>query len=114
LLVATLALTLILLALMWQRLAFASAEQRPALLEDGECKSRQAHWLSDSRFGTGSSEADLLRWLTANQFEIDQKTHRAGRMVRGMPCEEKVAVTWAAANGIISASSAVISEAGCL
>jgi hypothetical protein len=116
-LLAALALML-LVALTWNRLAlaigFASSETRPALLNDAEWGKPDTALAFRHRFGNGSSEAELVRWLAANHFEIDGGAHRASRTVHGLPCNEDVAVSWTATNGTIRESKAVVSEAGCL
>ena len=114
---ATLALALV-LALTWQRVAlglvFVSADRRPTLLSDAEWDKPTSASGFQHRFGKGSSEADLLQWLSANQFKIDRTSRRASRIVSGMPCGERIAVTWATENGTINGSSVLVSEAGCL
>jgi hypothetical protein len=114
-LVAGLAVT-VLVALTWDRLALgvamALSESRPALLRDAEWgKPAPAfHQL----FKDGTPEADLLHWLDANHFEIDGRVPSASRRIRSLPCNERVRVSWAATNGTIRDSRAVVSEAGCL
>ncbi|WP_137679495.1 hypothetical protein [Aurantiacibacter suaedae] len=102
-------------ALTWQNIifgiAFALADKRPGLLTD-------ARWGNPSlafeqRFKEGTPEAELLKWLDDNAFE-DIREGRASRTIDGLPCQEQVEVQWSAFNGIISESSAVVSEAGCL
>lgn len=95
-------------------LGFASSETRPALLSDvvwGKPETAAAFY---QRFGNGKHEADLLRWLKANHFEIEGGAHRASLKVRELPCSEDIAVAWTAANGILRESRVIISEAGCL
>lgn len=109
---------MLLVALAWNRLAlaigFASSENRPALLHDAEWGKPHTASAFRHRFGNGGSEAELVRWLAVNHFEIDGEAHRASRKVRGLPCNEDVAISWTATNGTIRESEAVVSEAGCL
>jgi hypothetical protein len=104
--------------LTWQRLAlglaFASAERRPSLLIDAQWKKPASAAAFRHRFPSGSQEADLLQWLAANHFKIDERAQSASRTVHSLPCNERVEVTWAASNGTIRDSRAVVSEAGCL
>jgi hypothetical protein len=91
--------------------AVASSESRPALL-------READWgvpapSFQKRFIAGTSEAELLRWLSENGFELNG-AHSASRRISGLPCNEMVEVSWSASNGVIRESSAVVNEAGCL
>lgn len=108
----------LLVALTWDRLAlaiaFATSEHRPAQLEDAEWGKPETAAAFRKRFGKGTSEAALLDWLAANRFEIDRPSHRARLMVHGVPCSERVAVSWEAIAGTIRDSQAVVSEAGCL
>ena len=79
---------MLLLALNWERLALgvaaATAEHRPSLLEDASWNQPESASAFRHRFGNGSSEADLLEWLSANHFEIDRGTRHADRMVHGV------------------------------
>ena len=117
LLAAVVALLLV-LALNWEGLALglaaATAEHRPSLLDDAQWNQPQSASAFRHRFGNRSSEVDLLQWLSANHFKIDRGAGRAGRVVNGVPCTERIGVTWTATNGTISQSNAVVSEAGCL
>lgn len=101
--------------LFWQNLMFASAvassENRPALLRDAERGSPVPSFRE--RFSGGTSEAELLSWLSESGFTLDS-TNGASRRLRGMPCNELVEVSWTAADGIIRESNAVVREAGCL
>jgi hypothetical protein len=117
-LLLTVVVAVTLLALTWNSLAlglgFASSETRPALLSDVAWGKPETAAAFHQRFGNGNYEADLLRWLRANHFEIDGGAHRASLKVHGLPCNEDIAVTWTAANGILHESRAIVSEAGCL
>ena len=117
LLSAALAVVL-LVAVAWQRLGFAvavaSSDSRPSLLRDAQWGKPETTVAFRQRFGRGSSEADLVQWLEANRFQVDQRARRASLKVRGVPCAEDVAVSWKAIGGTIDASRAVVSEAGCL
>ena len=117
LLAAALAL-LLFIALAWQRIAraiaFASADTRPALLRDAQWGKPETAVAFQQRFGRGSSEADLVRWLESNRFQVDQSTRHASLRVEGAPCAENIAVSWNATGGNVDASRAVVSEAGCL
>lgn len=108
----------VVLALTWQRLAlglaFASAERRPSLLKDAQWKKPDSASAFRIRFPSGSQEADLLQWLAANHFKIDGRAQNASRIIHSLPCNERVEVTWAASDGIIRDTRAVVSESGCL
>lgn len=105
-------------ALNWQSLVFASAvaasDKRPDLLRDAEWEKPGTAIVFRQRFRRGSFESSLSEWLEANHFDIDRRARRATLRVGGVPCAENVVVSWASSNGKISASKAVISEAGCL
>jgi len=95
-------------------IAVAFSEHRPALLRDAEWGKPETASAFHHRFPDGSSEKDLLAWLAANHFGIDQAAHRAERTVRAYPCNERIEVSWAASDGIVLQSSAEVSEGGCL
>lgn len=117
LLLPALALAL-LIGFNWNRLALAIgisfSDRRPALLNDAESDKPNTAAAFGNRFGKGSAETELLRWLAANHFEIDPQTRRATLKVRGLPCNENITVRWAASTGFIRESSALVSESGCL
>jgi hypothetical protein len=87
---------------------------RPALLNDAEWGKPETAAAFNHRFEKGSSERELLGWLAARHFQIDQRADRAVLRVGGFPCAERITVTWTATKGVISESAAVISEGGCL
>ena len=91
--------------------AVASSESRPALLLGADWEVPVPEFRK--RFAVGTSEAELLRWLSENGFEQDG-SNRANRRIRGFPCNEMIEVSWSASNGVIRESSAVVHEAGCL
>lgn len=105
----------LLVALTWQSImfgiAFAFAEERPALLRDASWDAPVLAF--NQRFSVGTPETDLLRWLDDNKFE-DIRKGRATRTIDGLPCREKVEISWTAVAGVISESNAIVSEAGCL
>jgi hypothetical protein len=118
-LLLTVVLALVLLvAVAWERIAFAvafaSSDTRPSLLRDAEWGKPETATAFRQRFGRGSSESDLVRWLDANHFQVDHARHRASLKVGGLPCAEDVAVSWTAIGGTIDASKATVSEAGSL
>jgi hypothetical protein len=118
-LLLTVALVMALLVVVaWQRIAlavaFASSDTRPSLLRDVEWGKPETAKAFRRRFGHGSSEANLVEWLEANHFDVDQRAHHASLKVSGLPCAEDVAVSWTAIGGTIDASRAVVTEAGCL
>jgi hypothetical protein len=118
-LLLTLALALSLLVVVaWQRIvlavAVASSDTRPSLLLDAEWGKPETATAFRQRFGHGSSEANLVQWLDANHFDVDQRAHHASLKVNGLPCTEDVAVSWTATGGTIDTSRAVVTEAGCL
>jgi hypothetical protein len=118
-LLLSVAVALVLLVVVaWQRIALAvavaSSDTRPSLLRDAEWGKPETATAFRRRFGHGTSEANLIQWLEANHFDVDQRTHRASLKLKGVPCAEDVAVSWTANGGTIDASRAVVSEAGCL
>jgi hypothetical protein len=118
-LLLTVALALVFLAAgAWQRIALAvavaSSDTRSSLLRDAQWGKPETATAFRQRFGRGSSEADLVQWLDANHFQVDDRARRATLKVKGLPCAEDVAVSWTAIGGTINASRAVVSEAGCL
>lgn len=106
----------LLVALAWERLSFAiavaSSEDRPALLTDA--KWGKPAFAFHQRFSDGTSEAALIQWLASNDFEIDRRAHQASRTIHSVPCNERVAVSWSEASGLLRESRAVVYEAGCL
>lgn len=100
---------------LWQNLFFASAvassESRPALLRDAKWGTPVSSFRQ--RFGNGTPEDDLVRWLSENDIELDG-TNRASRRVRSLPCNELIEISWAATDGVIRESNAVVREAGCV
>jgi len=106
---------LLLFAFTWQQLMFATtvipSESRPTLLRDAEWGTPVLSF--SRRFGNGTPETELLRWLADNRFEEVDK-NSASRTVHGLPCNERVEIAWTTLDGKIRESSAVVSEAGCL
>jgi hypothetical protein len=106
---------LLIASLFWQNLLFvsavASSESRPALLRDAEWGTPVPSF--HERFDPGTSETELLQWLSESGFELNGTTG-ASRRIGGMPCDELIQVSWTAVDGIIRDSSAVVTEAGCL
>ena len=96
--------------------AFASADRRPALLNDVEWGKPVTARKFRERFPLGSSEFQLVTWLEKNSFTIDRGTRRAVRKVSSLPCAETVSVEWAldAATDQIGRAEVHIMEAGCL
>lgn len=106
-------------ALNWQGIALGVAvhfaERRPALLADAEWNQPVTARSFLSRFQPGTSEAELLEWLNSNDFSVDRDSGRADRLIRSLPCNERVEVRWSSAPGdAIASAEARISEAGCL
>ena len=107
------------LALNWQSILFgiavASSETRPELLNDAGWGNPGSAKHFNERFGAGAPEGDLLSWLQANDFAIDERDKRAERRVRGLPCNEIIDVVWDVnAQGALKAAAATVKEAGCL
>jgi hypothetical protein len=102
-------------AVFWQHLLFAVAlafaESRPTLLKDADIDQPSSSF--NERFGRGSSEKDLVRWLTDNDFELGA-TGSASRTVRSLPCNETIEVSWTSDGGRIEDSRAIVSQDGCL
>ena len=106
-------------ALNFETIKFASAvlfaERRPSLLRDAQWDDPASAQLFQREFRAGADEEKLLTWLERNRFDIDQRAGRADRHVAGLPCNEQVAVTWAAdGQGRLSESTVIVTEAGCL
>ncbi|MCY7399132.1 MAG: hypothetical protein LH466_09900 [Sphingomonas bacterium] len=82
-----------LMALNWQSLlmatAVATSDKRPDLLSDAEWGKPETSRAFGRRFHAGVPEADLLSWLHANGFDVDQMAQRAKLTLRGVPCAEK-------------------------
>lgn len=106
-------------ALNWQGilLGFAAAlsEARPALLSDARWgKPGSAHKFN-SRFAAGTPETDLVAWLRANDFTVQEQSRTAERLVKGLPCNEWIQVTWSAgASKSLNGATASIRDGGCL
>jgi hypothetical protein len=108
-----------LVALNFETIMWASAvllaERRPSLLRDAQWSDPASAQLFQGEFRAGTDEEKLLVWLERNQFEIDRTARRASRLVEGLPCNERVAVTWAAdGQSRLRESKAIVTEAGCL
>lgn len=109
----------ILVALNFETVIWASAvllaEKRPSLLRDAKWNDPASARLFQGELSAGAEEADLLEWLEQNRFDIDRLGRRADRLVGGFPCNERVAVTWAAdSRSRLQGSNAIVTEAGCL
>ena len=109
---------LLLAAWNWQGillgLAVASAEKRPALLDDADWEKPASARQFNARFVSGAPESALLDWLSANRFEVHRKDGRAERRVRSLPCNERIEISWTAKAKRLTAVSAMVREAGCL
>jgi hypothetical protein len=117
--VAGLAVVAALVALNFETIIFASsvllAEKRPALLRDAQWSDPASAQLFRGEFRAGTDEEKLLVWLERNHFDIDRLARRASRLVEGLPCNERVAVTWAVdGQNRLRASEVTVTEAGCL
>jgi hypothetical protein len=112
-------LAAIVVALNWNWLmltgAIATAERRPALLSDAEWNKPDTAHAFKNRFPLGTSESQLVSWLESNNFEVKRAAGKAKRLVRSLPCNEFIQVTWTTspANEIANVEVRV-SEAGCL
>lgn len=116
---AGVAAVVILVVLNFETIIWASAvllaEKRPSLLRDAKWNDPASTQLFQGEFGAGTDEANLLEWLERNRFDIDRPGRRADRLVEGLPCNERVAVTWAAdSQSRLQESEAIVTEAGCL
>lgn len=89
----------------------ASSGNRPALLSDAKWGTPVPSF--SQRFNNGTSETELLLWLSESGFELHD-TSSASLRISGMPCAELIEVSWTSVDGIIGDSSAVVREAGCL
>ena len=100
--------------IMWAA-AVLLAERRPALLHDAQWSNPGSAHLFQGEFSAGTDEGKLLAWLERNRFDIDQSGRRADRLVEGLPCNERVVVTWAAdSQSRLQESTVIVTEAGCL
>lgn len=100
--------------IMWAN-AVLLATRRPALLRDAQWSNPGSAQLFQGEFRAGTDEGKLLEWLERNRFDIDQSGRRADRFIGGLPCKERVVVTWAAdSQGRLQESKAIVTEAGCL
>ena len=113
------AAVVILVALNFETIIWASAvvlaEKRPSLLRDAKWSDPTSAQLFQDEFKAGTDEAGLLEWLERNRFDIDRSGRRADRLVEGLPCNERVAVTWATdSQSRLQESRAIVTEAGCL
>ena len=107
------------IALNWQWFSYASAvafaERRPALLSDANWDDAASARAFLARFPDGSSRGELISWLDRNDFEIDEASGTARRLVRGLPCNESIQVTWGTSpDGKLSDAQVTVMEAGCL
>lgn len=94
---------------------FATAEGRPALLSDAEWGKPASARKFANRFAPGVAQSDLLEWLDANRFAVDQANKNASRKIGSLPCAEDVRITWATdPRGNLKAANAQVSEGGCL
>ncbi len=95
--------------------AVASSESRPELLADANWGDAESANEFGERFASGSPERELLNWLHANRFTVDQQNKDAERLIKGLPCNELIEITWSANSGeSLTASTAIVTEAGCL
>jgi hypothetical protein len=103
------------IAVSWHFLVWIMAEHRPSLLNDAEWNEPATARKFHARFPPGSSEQELLRWLARNDFDVDQRSGTARRLIRGLPCNESIRVTWSkSAEGQLRQAEARVLEAGCL
>lgn len=103
----------------WERLAVVVAilasERRPELLADANWKNPASARKFSSRFADGVHEDELIAWLEANKFTIDRPAGRANRIMKSLPCNEVINVTWLRQpDRTIAGAQAEIFEAGCL
>lgn len=95
--------------------AIAFSESRPDLLRDAEWGKQGSARLFERQFRRGTPATELLSWLSASRFTVDQSGARASRTVASLPCNERIDVTWTAdAGGRLTSATAVVHEAGCL
>ena len=97
------------------RLAIVASERRPGLLSDAQWRAPASARKFAKRFGRNVPEADLVSWLRANKFQVDQPRDHARRLVMSLPCNELININWTdQGQGRLAAATAEISEAGCL
>lgn len=96
-------------------IAVAMAERRPAVLREAEWNEPNTAHAFMSRFAPGTQESALVAWLNSNKFTVDRDVGEAHRLVRGLPCNESIRVSWTrSADGELVSAEAHVSEAGCL
>lgn len=95
--------------------AIASAERRPALLNDTSWNDPASAERFYGRFRDNPSDEELVSWLDQNGFDIDRDAHIARKRVHSLPCNENIEVTWShSATGSMTELNVIISESGCL
>lgn len=117
--IVTFAVVAVAAVIFWQQLLFAVAvllaDKRPSLLADAEWQRPAMARMFKARFASGTSEADLIKWLQAHRFNVNLVDKRAVRHVASLPCNEDIQVTWTlAVPGKLKGVDAIITEAGCL
>jgi hypothetical protein len=106
-------------AMNWQGILFglavASSETRPVLLSDARWDEPGSARQFNSRFAAGTPERDLLAWLRANDFTVNEQSKRADRRIKAVVCNERIRVTWnTGPSDSLTAASALVREGGCL
>ena len=109
----------VLIYISWDAIGLAvgsfSAESRPGLLSDAEWGKQGSARLFERQFHGGVPESELLSWLSENRFTIDRSATRASRRVAGLPCNERIDVSWTTDDGgRLTSATATVQEAGCL
>ena len=95
--------------------AIAISERRPALLSDADWNAPASAHAFKERFPPGTPEAQLLEWLESNNFAIDWSAGQAERLVRSLPCNEYIQITWTRSPpDKLGDVEARVTEAGCL
>lgn len=109
----------ILVAAFWTPINFGLAailaERRPELLRDAGWEDPASAHAFLARFPTGSPASELVRWLQANKFELDEAKGKARLYVRGFPCNEIINIAWSSdAAGKLTRREAFLPPGGCL
>ncbi len=71
--------------------AVAASERRPALLNDADWDEPASASKFLTRFQAGTRETALIEWLDANDFRVNREISHASRLVRSLPCNERIA-----------------------
>ncbi|CAN5404060.1 hypothetical protein BH10PSE3_BH10PSE3_08750 [soil metagenome] len=113
------AFALILLVANWQTallvVAAVTAERRPALMKDASWEDSASAARFHAKFPAGTSEEDLLAWLSKNRFKVQAREGTADRALASFPCNENIIVNWSSdADRRLTRADAVVYQVACL